>query len=370
MYRLLIMTIALFATSANADGIRRLPLSLDFDGFAARAELTLPPQGEPVLAGVLLLHGATPADMDFTVRGFDGKVKSHILKDIAEHLSMQGFAVLRYNKRHVHGAGRVDYAAYGGLALTDLLADAGVAFDALAGADAVKGKPVFVYGWSEGSLLAGALAARRQDIAGIVLQGAVADPAADVFRWQVATVTAGFVEELTGSERITGPTARQVFMSDAGMLVKGYVGMAMDPAAGAMRPRINRDLDHDGDGAISLRGELAPLMEMQANSYLPPRADFPVRPLLEQADVLRTLPVLLLHGENDANVPVDNARRLADALGANATFIEYPGLGHSLGAAKTIAKDDFRPIAAAALTDMTGWLKNQRTAVAHLLTGE
>lgn len=357
MFRLFVVIAALAATAAQAADIRREPRSLAFADFTAAAELTLPPAGEPVLGGVLLLHGATPADMDFTVRGFDGKVKSHILKDIAEHLSAAGFAVLRYNKRHVHGAGRVDYAAFGKLSLADLLDDAGVALDALGSADAVEDKPLFVYGWSEGSLLAGALAARRDNLAGVILQGAVADPAAGVFRWQVANVTADFVEQLAGTERLTGPIARQVFLSDAGMLVKGYVGMAMDPAAGAMRPRINRALDADGDGAISLRDELAPLMARQADSYLPPRADFPVRPLLEQLDALHALPVLILHGENDANVPVDHGRRIATALGANATFVAYPGLGHSLGAADAIPLDDFRPIAPAALRDMSEWLK-------------
>lgn len=355
--RFLFLIATLAAMTAHAADIQRVPLVLDLAGFESRAELTLPADAPP-RAGVLLIHGATPADMDFTVRGFDGTVKSHILKAIAEHLSAAGFAVLRYNKRHVQGAGRVDYAAFGGLSLADLLDDAGVALDALIAADAMHGKPVFVYGWSEGSLLAGALAARRDDLAGLILQGAVADPAAGVFRWQVARVTADFVEQLTGSEKITGASARRVFISDAGMLVKGYVGMALDPAAGAARPQINRALDQDGDGAVSLRGELAPLMEMQANTYLPPRADFPVRPLLELTDTLGALPVLILHGENDANVPLDHGRRLAGAIGANATFIAYPGLGHSLGTAAAIPLDDFQPIAPAPLHDMTEWLKN------------
>src|SRR5690606_9452321 len=152
--------------------------------------LTLPPAGETLRGGVLLLHGATPADMDFTVFSFDGRVKSHILKDIAEHLSAQGFAVLRYNKRHVHGPGQFD-PAYGRLSLADLLEDAEQALDALLARPELGDKPVFVYGWSEGSLLAGALAASRDDIAGLILQGAVAEPATDLFRVQVAGVTAG-----------------------------------------------------------------------------------------------------------------------------------------------------------------------------------
>lgn len=355
--RSLILLAALCAGSAQAADIRRIPVDLEFESFTSAGELTLPAENDP-RAGVLLLHGATPADMDFTVRAFDGALKSHILKDIAGHLSAQGFAVLRYNKRHVHAAGDADLAAYRALTLADLLDDAGIALDALASRPELTGKPLFVYGWSEGSLLAGALAARRDDIAGLILQGAVADPAADLFRRQVADTTANYVEQLTGSEKLDVAGVQRVFMSDAGMLVKGYAGMALDPAAGFANPRINAALDQDGDGEISLRDEIAPLMAARGVEYLPADEDFPVRPLLEQVDALRGLPVLLLHGANDANVPVDNGRRIAERLGALATWREYPGLGHSLGEAATIARDDFRPITADVLAGMSDWLTN------------
>lgn len=356
LFRLLILVAAFAAGTARAETVRRVPLTLDLAGFASKAELTLPPAGETVQGGVLLLHGATPADMDFTVRSFGGEVKSHILGDIAEHLSANGFAVLRYNKRHVSGPMQVDMAAYRALDLSDLLDDAGTALDALAARREVSGKPLFIYGWSEGSLLAGALAASRDGIAGLILQGAVADPAAKLFRDQVANVTADFVERLTGTDELDVAGARRVFTSGAGMLVKMYAGMALDPAAGFANPRINTRLDSNGDGAISLRDELAPLMAMRGAAYLPEREGFPVRPLLEQVDVLQALPVLILHGANDANVPVDNGRRLAEALGDNASYIEYPQLGHSLGRADTIAQDDFLPIERQPLEDMTAWL--------------
>ncbi|HEX7046312.1 MAG TPA: alpha/beta fold hydrolase [Gammaproteobacteria bacterium] len=356
-YRTLILLIASVATAANGAELQRIDMSLDLAGFKSAAELTLPPEGEAIQGAVLLLHGATPADMDFTVRSFDGTVKSHILKDIAEHLSSNGFAVLRYNKRHVSGPMQVDMAAYRALDLADLLDDAGIALDALAARPEVSEKPLYVYGWSEGSLLAGALAARRDDIAGLILQGAVADPATKIFRGQVANVTADFVEQLTGSEKLDVAGAQRAFMSDAGMLVKMYAGMALDPAAGFANPRINAQLDRNNDGLVSLRDEIAPMMEIRGASYLPARKDFPVRPLLKQIDALRDIPALILHGENDANVPVDNGQRIAKALGDNATYIEYPQLGHSLGRAETIAQDDFLPIEEKPLDDMANWLK-------------
>ncbi|MFV2072040.1 MAG: alpha/beta hydrolase [Thermoanaerobaculales bacterium] len=42
-----------------------------------------------------------------------------------------------------------------------------------------------------------------------------------------------------------------------------------------------------------------------------------------------TAPALLVHGEDDAVVPVDHGRRLAAAAGANVELLVLPGRGHS-----------------------------------------
>lgn len=346
-----------------AEAIQRVATEVAMSDWTSKAELTLPANSnsrEPV-PGVLLIHGATPADMDFTVGDFtggdfSGGIRSHILKDIAEHLSQSGYGVLRYHKHYVSGPMQVDYQKYAALSLTDLVEDARAALNVLRQRPEIDPERIYVYGWSEGSLVATALAA-DEEIDGLILQGAVAEPLQDVFRSQWNEVAIPFVRELTGDAKLTGHDIRHVFRSDAGMLVKGYAGMAMDRSSGFSQPKINRDLDSNGDGQLDMRTELMPLMLEGSAGYTNGENSLP--PLLEQEQALRRQPVLLLHGQNDANVPYRNAEKLKELLGKHAQLLGYPALGHSLGEARTTAVDDFLPIAQAPLNDMRNWLDTQ-----------
>lgn len=349
----IVLLIIISQQSADAADIRRISTEVVMADWTSAAELTLPADASGPVPGVLLIHGATPADMDFTVRDFGGGVRSHILKDIAEHLSRNGYGVLRYNKRYVSGPGQVDFRKYAALELTGLVDDARAALKVLRNRQEIDAGKIFVYGWSEGSLVAAELAA-TENTSGLMLQGAVSEALQEVFRSQWTEVAIPFVKELTGDAKLTGRDIQRVFRSDAGMLVKGYVGMGMDRSAGFADPKINRDLDRDDDGQLDMAGELMPLMLEGSSSYTGGNGSLP--PLLNQKQALMHQPVLLLHGENDANVPLRNAEKLAAMLGENAELQIYPALGHSLGTAETSAADDFLPIDAKPLNDMVDWL--------------
>ena len=340
------------AGNSHADDIERIATEVPMADWQSAAELTLPANATGKVPGVLLIHGATPADMDFTLPRFGGGIRSHILKDIAEHLSANGYAVLRYHKRYVSGPMQVEMERYAQLSLADLVDDAEAALEVLASHPAVDSERLFVFGWSEGSLVGTELARRRQ-LAGLLLQGAVAEPIAEVFRSQWTEVTIPFVEAYTGDTKLTGHDIKRVFQSSAGMLVKGYVGIAMDAGQGMANPRINRRLDQDDDNQVDLVTELMPLVLANMANY---GGENTLPHLLAQQEALMRQPVLLLHGDNDANVPSRNARLLKSQLGEKATLKVYPGLGHSLGKAETPAEDDFLPIAREPLDDMVGWL--------------
>lgn len=74
------------------------------------------------------------------------------------------------------------------------------------------------------------------------------------------------------------------------------------------------------------------------------------------------LPVLILQGANDANVPPRGARQLNAALAAarDHTLLAYPGLEHSLGTAASPIDDNCRPIATAPLVGLAAWLARHR----------
>ena len=68
---------------------------------------------------------------------------------IAEGLSERGFAVVRYNKRHVFGPNRADFMRFYQLSLDDFRADAEAVVEAAKAHPRVDGERLFLYGWSE-----------------------------------------------------------------------------------------------------------------------------------------------------------------------------------------------------------------------------
>jgi pimeloyl-ACP methyl ester carboxylesterase len=78
--------------------------------------------------------------------------------------------------------------------------------------------------------------------------------------------------------------------------------------------------------------------------------------LLERHETLKwlpavTSPVLVIHGLEDATLPVENGRAVATALGARARLVELPGVGH----------DDVRT-APAAQAALRGFISSHRRA--------
>jgi predicted peptidase len=44
---------------------------------------------------------------------------------------------------------------------------------------------------------------------------------------------------------------------------------------------------------------------------------------------LSRVPIWIFHGSADDTVPVSESRQMADVLGANAAYTEFPGVGHN-----------------------------------------
>lgn len=134
--------------------------------FRLPATLSLP---ENAIAGVVLVHGSGPNDRDETL------MACHPFKDIAEGLSSQGIAVLRYDKRtFVYKDKSVE-------AGKELTIDDEVTDDAIAAVLHLKkvlnGKPVFVAGHSLGAMMAPRIAELCPEVSGLIL---LAAPARDL----------------------------------------------------------------------------------------------------------------------------------------------------------------------------------------------
>jgi uncharacterized protein len=351
-------------TPAVSTEVSTEELTINLNGWQTKAKLTYPKQStEAVFPTVVLIHGSTPADMDFTVMGFDGKPVSRIFKDLAEYLPTQGIAVLRYNKRFVSGPGQADWSRYNQLRLPDLLADAQAVLTSIAKHPRVDAKRLFAYGWSEGSAIAGQLAANPglgPKLRGVVLQAPVSRSFAATLAEQVTRVGLPYLRGFARDGMLSVAAVQAALAGPGGLLARGFAWYLLDPRAAS--PTINPYYDQNADGQLDIEREVAPLLAgffrddpavlgMYASSLALPG-------LLAVAPTL-ALPVLVLHGEQDANVPVADTQALARALAANpaATVRVYQMLGHSLGPATSPLTDNFAPIAPQVMADVAAWVR-------------
>jgi uncharacterized protein len=358
------LAIMFFAQSfAAAQSVSSEDLTLQLGDFESKAQLTYPSQSSGLLPGVLLIHGSTPMDMNATLQ-WNGQTVSSIFKQLSEGLSQRGFAVLRYNKRHVSGVGQFDAAAYYGLRLQDFLADARVALKALQTNPRVDPNKIFVYGWSEGSPIAAQLTLENPSIKGLIVQGGVAYSYAQTFQQQFPRVGIPYLSRFAQNGLIDTIGVVKALQGGGGLLAVSQAYYLLDQTSTVAKPKLNTFMDKNKDGLIDLELEAKPVMNQwlrdDPNSFLGIYAsDLALPGLIQLAPKLET-PTLILQGENDANTSSDGARDLDKALKNMHTLKLYPNLGHSLGTASSLIDDRFRPMDAQPILDMADWLEVQQ----------
>lgn len=234
--------------------------------------------GEPGRASrraVLLLGGSGPQDRDGARADLPGYQP---LRDLAETLARSGLAVLRLDDRGVGGStGRFE-----GATTYDFAADAARALAWLRGRPDVE--HIALVGHSEGALVAMLVAGRDRDVDALVLMGAPSRPGREVARWQRAALVTG--------DSTTWPVGER----------------------DAVLAAADSNAEHAAARDPWLRAWFA----------LDPR---------EVARAVR-VPVLLLHGTADRQVPSEQADELAAALRASAegdgdvTVRRFPSTNH------------------------------------------
>ena len=276
--------------------------------------------------------------------------------------------MLRYNKHYVTGPSQFDAQKYySKLDMNGMLADAEKVLEAAKSNPRVDPKRIYLYGWSEGSTVAAALVAKHPEIAGLMVQGPLALSWRETFIFQALEVGLPYLKTFVPDGKITDATLLKVLNGSGGLVAKGMVNYIADPVGFQTgKVAINPLLDTDKNGSLDLETELTPqVLEGVIDTgfasffgiYAPGRA---LPSLLEAAPKLK-LPLLVLQGQYDANVPERGARVLEAALktagNTDVTLKVYAGLGHSLGLASSLTDDNFRPIAGAPLTDLLAWLR-------------
>lgn len=285
------------------------------------ATLSLP-QGAGPFPAVVLVHGSGPHDRDARIG------PNAPFRDIAHGLAARGIAVLRYDKR--------SYAAPESLAGGKLSLDGETTDDAVAAVALLAGHPdidaqrIYVFGHSQGALLAPRIAARSGRVAGLVLLAPPARPVLDLL-----------LEQLRAQPGSDTPDRRAAITRVEAEVQR----IRQAPPAGPA----------DSD-MVNLLGVPAPAGYWRALDHTDAIAEL---------QALGPLPVLWLQGERDIQVTAADWQHWRQALAhdAAATLRAYPALNHLgiPGSGPGNAAEYAQPgqVDAGLITDVAHWLQAQ-----------
>ena len=252
--------------------------------------LTLPKNADGKVPAVVLVHGSGPNDMDETI--FNNKP----FRDIAEYLSSNGIAVIRYNKRTLtHGVNMSDLR---GLTVwEETIEDAILAAELLRTDPRVDEDRVFVLGHSLGGMLAPRIHNNGGDFAGLILFAGSPRFLLDISGDQVIAVLDETEDE---DERVEILTVRQQMVEE----FETVLSLSDDE----VKDTIFANLGNMGYYWLDLYKN-------------------PISVDLEKVDV----PILVMQPEDDVQVLTDVDFAMYKELLAgrpDVTFKLYPGLNH------------------------------------------
>jgi hypothetical protein len=319
-------------------------------GFELAGTLTVPATPGPHPAAILI-SGSGGQDRDETVFGH----RPFLV--LADHLTRQGIAVLRYDDR---GVGRS-----GGTPQTATSAD--FALDALAAVAYLRRRPeidvsrIGLIGHSEGGLIAPMAAAASRDVAFIVMIAGPGVNGEEILHLQ--------------SEKIARAAGTRESVIQRGLRVQretyAIVKQETDTAAMAARLRANiravlDSLSADERRALGFaNADPTAIIEAQIRQVTSPWfryfLSYEPRTSLERV----TVPVLALNGALDLQVPPEQnlpaiTAALRTAANPDVTIRELPGLNHLLQSATTGSPAEYATIeetmAPAALLAISSWI--------------
>lgn len=306
-------------------------------GIALAGTLTLPP-GCGHCAAAVLVSGSGPQDRDETLFGHKP------FAVLADHLTRQGIAVLRFDVRGVgESGGRFD-----GASNADLASDVRAAVDFLAARREVDPKAVGLIGHSQGGIV-GPLAALHNPAVGYLVL--------------LAAPGTSMSQLLLAQRRLTvaalGPNAGAPATHDAALATLfDAAAKAADRAqaqarVGAMlTPELLRRLGADETQKTALIGELTGDWLRDVLRYDAPATLSALR-----------IPILALNGSVDRQVPAEaNLAAIARASAGNqdVTTLQMAGMNHLFQRSRSGAIAEYAGIsetfAPAALDAISGWI--------------
>lgn len=302
-------------------------------GFSLAGTLTLP-QGKGPFPAAILITGSGPQDRDESIMGHKP------FAVLADHLTRNGVAVLRYDDRGFGKSGGKFLPA----TTKDFASDAWAAFEYLRSRPEIAAARIGLIGHSEGGLVAPMVASEKPGVAFVVL---LAGPG--VTGEQVMLAQGPAVMRAMGAP----PAAVE---ANSAMQQKIFAALREDPEPLTASKKLSEILPPGPQSDAQIRQLTGPWMQF-FRTYDPVPALRKVK-----------CPVLVMNGELDLQVlPDQNLPPIEAALkaGGNADFrIErLKGLNHLFQTARTGAPAEYAQIeetmSPAALQLISGWVRSK-----------
>lgn len=229
-------------------------------GHNLAGTLTVPKNGSEPFPVVITITGSSPQDRDHNTP-FGGKY--NIYRHLADTLGRVGVAVLRMDDR---GIGK-STGDFGTATTADRAEDIREGMKFVKQRNELDEEKIFLNGLSEGALIANMIAAENDDLAGIISMAGPASTGKEIMKYQLE-------ESLSTVDSLSQAEKENMMQEKIAELEKQAKN----------DPWLNYFLDVDP---------------------------------LESAKEIREVPVLILQGATDKNVPPQDARELAKTIKAN-----------------------------------------------------
>ena len=307
------------------------------------------PDSAGTFPAVVLIAGSGPHDRDETVFGH----KPFLV--IADHLTRNGFVVLRYDKRGVGSSdGRFETAT-----TENFAGDATAALDYLKTRKEVNRSKTGLIGHSEGGVIAPMVASENRDVRFIVLLAGMGEKGIETIMEQNRLSLETLNMEPENRERSL-KAMREIFES-----LPEWQGTEADRVT--LRDRLSQ-LWEQYPILVKMKLKKDPFVRDQFNAISTPwyRQFLALNP----AEYLQKVkcPVLAINGEKDTQVLADknlNAIKSALDKGGNHQYEikTYPGLNHLFQECETGRADEYgrieETVSPEVLSDITAWIKKQ-----------
>lgn len=324
-------------------------VSFSHDEITLAGTLTLP-EGEGQHPAVILITGSGAQNRDEEILGF------RIFQQIADHLTRNGIAVLRYDDRGF-GESSGDYASADA---ADFAVDASAAVDYLLTRDDINPQEIGLLGHSEGGIVAPMTAGMNEHVAFVILMAGPAANGIDVLVLQQEMVLAGeedldpaLYDALTSTQR---PLLEAIASGDEG---------AIEAAAIAQYDAIPEELREELELGTQEEFVAQVMAEMVAPSY---RFLVSYDPA-EDVGAL-DVPVLAIYGSLDVQVDDEqNAPVMEELLAdnADATVVVIESANHLFQEAETGSINEYALLDKVLMPDfldtVTSWLLDRVTVV-------